>query len=57
MISQSLTQFSNLHFYSLLPNLDRIYYQTGAYITITYIVVTLIERYTNTEVTLVESKE
>ena len=35
---------------SLLPNLDALYYKTGALITITYILITLVERFTNVEV-------
>jgi methionine-S-sulfoxide reductase len=35
---------------SLLPNLDPVYYKIGAFITISYIITTLFERFTNNEV-------
>lgn len=35
---------------SLLPNLDPLFYKAGALITMTYIVITLIERFTNVDV-------
>ena len=35
---------------SLVPDLDPVYYRCGSLFTITYIVITLFERFTNTEV-------
>lgn len=35
---------------SIVPNLDPLYYRCGSIITITYIIITLVERFTNTEV-------